>query len=195
MSERVGLFGGSFDPVHIGHQHIVQSFLESDLIDTLWILPTLNPPHKNQQELTEYSIRCEMVKAAFQNWPRVKVSLVEEHLQVPNYTLKTVQYLQDEYPQKKFLLCIGSDSLVQIATWYRYKELLDHCDLLVARRPEYDASEVPPEARVRLVEHQPVSFSSTEIRQRISCGESVSGLVPPEVLEVIEKYGLYNKDH
>ncbi|MEX1136869.1 MAG: nicotinate (nicotinamide) nucleotide adenylyltransferase [Balneolales bacterium] len=191
MSERIGLFGGSFDPVHIGHQKIVNSFLENGKIDELWILPSASPPHKKYRKLTKFSIRCEMVDAAFKNRPGVKVVRLEERLPAPNYTLQTLKHLQGEYPDKKFFLCIGSDSLQQITSWYRYKDLLARCKLLVAKRPDYDVTDVPPEASVHFVDHKPVPFSSSEIREKIGGGEPVDELVPPEVFEIIKKYGLY----
>lgn len=191
MSSRVGLFGGSFDPVHFGHQQIVRSYLSSGRIDELWILPTASPPHKTNRDVTGYGLRCKMVEGAFKNRPGVTVLRIEEQLPAPNYTLKTVEYFQEKYPDTRFLLCIGSDSLQQFTSWHRYRELLEKCELLVAKRPDYEAPEIPPESVVHFADHRPVSISSTEIRKKIAAGESVDSLVPPEVLEIIDSHGLY----
>ncbi|MEX0779210.1 MAG: nicotinate (nicotinamide) nucleotide adenylyltransferase [Balneolales bacterium] len=190
MSKKVGLFGGSFDPVHNGHQKIAASYLASGKIDVLWVVPSASPPHKSRH-LTDFDIRCEMLDAAFNNRAGVEVVRIEESLPAPNYTLRTVKHLKDEYPTIKFFLCIGSDSLRQITTWYHYRELLSHCELLVAKRPDYDVSDIPPEASVHFVNHEPVPFSSSEIRSRISERQTVNDMVPAEVSEIIEKIELY----
>ena len=107
MSKRIGLFGGSFDPVHFGHQKIVKSFLESGRLDALWVLPTASPPHKSDKALTPYPIRYQMAEAAFRGWTGVENSRVEEDLPFPNYTLQTVRYLKKMYPDNTFVLCMG----------------------------------------------------------------------------------------
>lgn len=195
MSERIGLFGGSFDPVHRGHQKIIRSFLESGKIDAIWVLPLASPPHKKNRELSDFNIRFKMAEGAFANLPGVLVVRFEERLPYPNYTLRTLNYLQAEYPGNEFYLCIGSDSLQNITSWYKYDQLLTQCKLLVARRPASEIATIPPEASVHFVEHELVSYSSSEIRKKISKGEPVGDMVPADVLEIIEEHGLYRYEN
>ncbi|MEX2640744.1 MAG: nicotinate (nicotinamide) nucleotide adenylyltransferase [Balneolales bacterium] len=191
--QRIGLFGGSFDPVHSGHRKMTTSFLNSGRIDRLWILPSASPPHKGHKDLAPYGLRCKMVEAAFLNWPDVKVVRIEEQLPAPNYTLHTVRRLKHDYPDARFLLCLGSDSLQQITSWYRYRELFGECRLLVAKRPGVHLISIPDEASVDFVDHEPVSISSSEVRSMIGRGEPVGDLLPPEVVKIIDAAGLYRR--
>ena len=101
---RIGLFGGTFDPVHNGHISIVRSFLQSGYIDELWILLTPVPPHKLNKEHVSYEHRKEMLHLAFQDIDRVRISTIEQTLPKPSYTVQTVTHLAQKYPEDEFLL-------------------------------------------------------------------------------------------
>ncbi len=193
--QTIGLLGGSFDPVHNGHISIAQSFLNSGLISELWILLTPDPPHKKENELNAYRERMEMLKAAFRTMIRVRVSDLEATLPRPSYTVQTLEYLQEKYPQKTFYLCLGEDSLRDFKQWKDWEKILDYCELLVARRPNTKAKqrELGPKlaSRTHFIDHQPIETSSTEIRNRISEGKDISHLVPQEVKKIIEQKNLY----
>ena len=165
---RIGIMGGSFDPPHNGHIAIARSFLESDLIDELWILPAPDPPHKRDQTLSAFSVRYKLAELAFSELKLVRVLAVEDQLPKPSYSVRTVNYLQNAHPQADFYLCIGSDSALQFHRWFRFEQILDMVGLLVAARPGFDIQDLDPRvsAKVTLVNHEPTGESSTEIRER-----------------------------
>ncbi len=189
--KRIGLFGGSFDPVHNGHIEAVGSFLNSNLVDEVWILLTPDPPHKAEQKKTDFKHRYEMLKLAFQESDRIKISDVEKELPKPSYTLQTIHHLKFQHPDYTFFLCVGEDSLQSFHKWYKYDEILKECSLMVVDRPGSDHSRVDPEIleRTIFVAHQPMDISSTEIRET-SDFSSLQDL-PEEVHNYIQKNKLY----
>lgn len=193
MKKRVGILGGSFDPVHCGHVRIAHSFLTAGLIDTLLILLSPYPPHKQNRKQAPFSHRYEMLKLAFENMEKVEISDLEQKLDKPSYTLHTIEHLQKENPDTLYYLCLGEDSLQYFNEWHKYREILEKVDLLVAERPGFDKSSVE-EAILEhavFVEHEPYPISSTEIRK--SKGE-IKDHLPGSVAGYIEKKNLYGTD-
>lgn len=190
--------GGTFDPVHNGHAAIAKSFLKSGYIDELWIILTPRPPHKPGEEVTAYHHRLEMLKLAFEDWDRVVLSEIERELPEPSYTIQTLEHLASAFPDYSFILCIGSDSLRQFREWHRWRDILDMCELLVARRP--DAERVSTgyeeiEEKSHYISHEPVEISSTEIREMISGNKKIpGGLLPEQVYRYIRNQNLYTNN-
>lgn len=193
MSRHIGLFGGTFDPVHNGHLSIAHSFLESNLIDELWVLLTPYPPHKNQNQ-TAYDIRLRMLQKAFAGIQNLSITTIENELPKPSYSVQTIRHLKQKYPGHTYLYCMGEDSLVHFHTWKYYEEILEECELMVARRPGETHREVENKIlqHTHFVDHTPLDISSSEIRNKIARGNSISDLVPEEVVKVIEKEQLYS---
>lgn len=189
----IGLLGGTFDPVHNGHLSIAKSFIESGLIAELWILLTPDPPHKKENALNAYEERMEMLRAAFRSMEGVRISDLEKNLPRPSYTVQTLEYLQEKYPQKTFYLCLGEDSLRNFKQWKNWKKILDCCELLVAQRPSDEQPKFDSKvlSKANFVDHQPVEVSSTEIRNRVSKGKDIAHFVPAEVERIIEQKNLY----
>lgn len=190
--EAIGIFGGSFNPVHNGHLAIARSFLDSGYISGLWVLLTPDPPHKKGEKLVSYNLRFRMLQEVFEEWEQVRVSDLETDLPKPSYTLQTLQHLTEEYPDKSFYLCIGGDSARHFKKWHRWREILSYCDLLVARRSseKLDLAEEVSE-NTHIIDHEPVPISSTEIRNKVSEGADISELVPSEVEDIIRTHNLY----
>tara|TARA_R110002096_G_scaffold231766_9_gene421559 strand:+ start:820 stop:1398 length:579 start_codon:yes stop_codon:yes gene_type:complete len=190
--KKVGLFGGTFDPVHNGHISIARSFIDSGNIEELWILLTPNPPHKIDGDQVKYTTRLSMLKKAFEGID-VSILTIENDLPKPSYTFQTIRYLKKEYSNYVFYFCMGEDSLAQFHTWKFFKEILEEADLLVAKRPGNEHKKVLPEilSQTTFVSHLPVPISSSEIRTAVAKGNDVKTLVPPEVLELIVKEHLY----
>lgn len=193
MPIRIGLFGGTFDPVHRGHVSIAESFLNSSFIDELWILLTPFPPHKQGNGHTLYELRQEMLKAAFTGIESIQILTVENELPKPSYTINTIRYLKELYPEKEFYFCMGEDSLTGFHTWKFHEEILEEATLLVADRPEYDRTLVAEYIlnKTTFVTHEPLSISSSEIKERIRNKESIETFVPDEVLKLITSQKLY----
>lgn len=189
----IGLYGGTFDPVHNGHISAVNSFLRSGKIDSLWILLNPAPPHKPDETFVPYSYRLSMLNEAFKSNKEAKISDLETQLPAPTYTVQTVRYLTSKYPRYEFCLCIGYDSYVTFHHWHEWEKILEFCNLLVVRRPDYEGKR--PNQKVAdhstFVEHQPVEVSSSEIRDKIEAGENINKLVPQNVLRIIEDHKLY----
>lgn len=193
MSKSIGLFGGTFDPVHNGHLSIARSFLDSGLIDELWVLLTPNPPHKENNQ-TPYEIRLKMLQKAFEGMNQVTINTIENELPKPSYSVQTIRYLKSEFPETTFFFCMGEDSLAQFNSWKFYTEILDECELLVARRPGVTHEDVEDQVlrRTHFVDHTPKDISSSGIKELVSAGKSIDGLVPESVAKIIEKEQLYS---
>ncbi|SMO36598.1 nicotinate (nicotinamide) nucleotide adenylyltransferase [Gracilimonas mengyeensis] len=194
MARSVGLFGGTFDPVHNGHLAIAKAFLDSPHIDELWVLLTPYPPHKQNDQQSHYKMRLNMLEAAFADFTKVKISTIENELPKPSYTVQTVRYLKKEHPETTFYFCMGEDSLAQFHTWKHHEQILEECDLLVAHRPGESHDDVDPDilSKVHFVDHQPLEAASSDIRKRKREGISISGYVPEKVLAIIKKNQLYS---
>ncbi|WP_421774637.1 nicotinate (nicotinamide) nucleotide adenylyltransferase [Gracilimonas sp.] len=194
MSARIGLFGGTFDPVHNGHISIARSFLQSDLIDELWILLTPHPPHKSGEFQTAYELRFKMLKKVFSGEKKVFIKTIENELPKPSYSVQTIRYLKEHHSDNTYFYCMGEDSLVQFHTWKYYEEILEECKLLVAQRPGESHEEVAENIlkRAHFIDHTPLDVSSSEIRENVANGVSIIDQVPKEVIKVIEKEQLYS---
>ncbi|MEX1062044.1 MAG: nicotinate (nicotinamide) nucleotide adenylyltransferase [Balneolaceae bacterium] len=189
MVERIGIFGGAFNPVHNGHLSVASSFLESNLIHSLWLIPTADPPHKTDS-LAPFRHRLKMLEIAFYDWDRIEINDLESRLENPSYTLRTVTHLQDSYDDRLFYLCMGEDSLSRFSGWYKYEELLQRACLLVAERPGYDKRAVPEKIlnRTIFVEHEPVDISSTDIRKTNTGGDESGADTGKKLPDSIHQY-------
>jgi nicotinate-nucleotide adenylyltransferase len=188
--KRIGIFGGSFDPVHNGHIESVQSFLNSGLIDEVWVLLTPDPPHKSGRMMAPFSDRIQMLHLAFGDHKDVTISDVEKSLPSPSYSLQTVRHLKNHYPGFTFFLCLGGDSLAEFHTWYRYREILKECSLMAVLRPGFSREGISNEIleKTVFVDHKPVRASSTQVRKDAAASDQI---LPAQVKEYIEKHQLY----
>lgn len=193
-SETIGVLGGSFNPVHNGHLAIARSFLASSYISELWVLLTPYPPHKTEQSFVSYELRYQMLQEAFADFDQVKVSDIEKQLTDPSYTVRTLEYLSEQYSDKSFFLCLGSDSAQHFTQWYQWQKILTYCQLLVAGRPSADRIDLPEKViqKVHFVDHQPISVSSTDVRKKASSQRDISGLVPAVIERIIHENNLYH---
>jgi len=192
MRDRIGIFGGSFDPVHNGHISVIKSFLNSNLLDRVSVMLTPYPPHKKSDLQTSYQHRLNMLEIAVKNLEYVSISDLETRLPQPSYTLQTINYLKEIEPDNLFFLCIGEDSIVNFNKWYHFEEILEKVTLVVAERPGFNKRRADPKIleRTIFVEHKPVDISSTEIRENES-GKNENA-VPAEVEMYIQKHSLYS---
>ncbi|MEX0720816.1 MAG: nicotinate (nicotinamide) nucleotide adenylyltransferase [Balneolaceae bacterium] len=194
MAKRIGLFGGTFDPVHKGHQSIAEAFLNSGFIDELWVLLTPYPPHKQTGNKASYEVRLEMLKAAFVGFKNLHIKTIENSLSKPSYSFFTIRYLKSQNPEYTFYFCMGEDSLAQFHQWKFYEEILNECALLVAERPGADHKDVEQKIteKTYFVEHTPLEVSSSHIKQKIKSGKPIDNDVPDSVSDIIEKEQLYS---
>jgi nicotinate-nucleotide adenylyltransferase len=192
VNRSVGVLGGSFDPPHHGHISIAKSFLQSGLIDRLVVIPVFVPPHRSD-DLSGYDIRLRMARAAFNGIAHTEVSDLESRLPVPSYSWNTLMHMKRAAAGSVVRLCVGGDSLAEFTGWYRYKDILEHFDIIVAERPGFSRPVLPSEfsGRVTYIEHEPLQISATGIRRMVSEGVLTGEYTPESVMKIISEEGLY----
>ncbi|MDE2826221.1 MAG: nicotinate (nicotinamide) nucleotide adenylyltransferase [Bacteroidota bacterium] len=195
----VGIFGGSFDPPHIAHSRIAEFARSNYGLELILWVPAYDPPHKSQNQLTQYQSRLGMVGAAVADHGYFRVSDIESAIERPTYTIRMLDALRERYPDAEFYLILGSDSLKQFQTWFRPDVIAQRVRLLVYPRAGHPVAETDlPEylrGRVQFMEAPEIAISAEDIRSRFSGGQSVRHLVSDDVLSYISKnrlYGGYN---
>lgn len=192
-SSRVGLFGGTFDPIHRAHLEVArQSLIQMDL-DKVILIPSKHPPHKDEKGLTGAELRYRMVELAIEGREAMEVSSVEIEREGPSYTVDTLKEMEKIFDEIMFI--VGADNLINIKTWKQPEELLQMCPFVVAPRGGVLKKDFKDEIfegkDLRFLDMSEISLSSTEIRERIADEQAVDGLVPGKVLDLIEEKGLY----
>lgn len=201
---RVGIIGGSFDPVHLGHLMIARDAAEHLDLSEIMFMPAACPPHKRNIRQVEATHRLNMLRLAVGMDERFYASDLEIRRGGVSYTVDTVAELRAAQPDTDWFLIIGSDTLVELHTWHRVDELLEMCTVATLLRPGIDSAELirqrielQEESREKLMAHvisaHQMNISSTEIRQRISAGEPIDKLVPEAVAAYILEHGLYRQ--
>lgn len=198
---RLGVFGGTFDPPHLGHLILAAEARDQlHLERVLWVL-TPNPPHKQGQPLTPLALRLKMVQAAIAEEPAFVLSRVDIERPGPHYALDTVRRLRAAHPQDTLVYLLGEDSLVDLPTWHRPAAFVAACDEIgVMRRPgvhtDLDAAlDALPglRQRVRFMDAPLLEIAARDIRQRVAAGRHVRYFLPPAVYAIIKREQLYQK--
>jgi nicotinate-nucleotide adenylyltransferase len=189
---RVGLYFGSFNPIHHGHLLIANYILQHAQLDQVWfVVSPQNPLKRSVSLLNEYH-RLHLVRLAVEGEARLRASEIEFKLPKPSYTVDTLAYLQEKYPAEEFSIIMGSDSFQNLPKWKNYQWLLANYPIYVYRRPEHEILSVYPGAKaVEILDAPLLPISSTEIRAKLKAGQSVRYLLPDAVLAEIEKSGYY----
>ena len=193
---RIGIFGGSFDPIHIGHAIIAQHVISSGAVDRLWFMVSpLNPLKVGKERQVADTDRLRMVEMVSHPMEGVETSAFEFTMPKPSYTIDTLNALQAKFPEDEFYLLIGADNWVVFGKWRNNEEILSKYHLLIYPRLGYEVN-IPEELkeRVQLIDAPIIELSSTEIRERLAKGLSVRYYVPDEVLAFIERKQLYTKE-
>lgn len=189
--ERVGVFGGTFDPIHSGHLISAQAALEELNLDRVLFVPAAISPHKTDvPPIVSAKDRLEMMRLAIDGEPRFSIDDRELLREGPSYTIDTMRSLLGDYPGVRFIYLIGADNVRQLATWHEISELKNLVDFAVFTRSK---GEVVPEEEFLLV-HRIIDISSTEIRERLAKGKSVRYFLPSAVYDYIMSFALY-KSH
>jgi nicotinate-nucleotide adenylyltransferase len=198
---KIGVFGGTFDPVHVGHLILAERCREEAGLDQVWFLPSYAPPHKQGQPITRFELRCDMLALALTGQPAFRVEPIEKELPPPSYTARTLAELRGRHPEHTFALIVGGDSLHDLPTWYEPRRVVEQAELVAVPRPgallpsaaEVAAKVGVPAERVRLtvVDCPQVDVSSRDVRKRVGEGKSVRFLVPRAVEEYVRERKLY----
>ncbi|MDX1665735.1 MAG: nicotinate (nicotinamide) nucleotide adenylyltransferase [Saprospiraceae bacterium] len=189
--KKIGLFFGSFNPVHVGHMIIANFMATRTDLDQVWIVVSPQNPLKEKDSLASDYDRLHLVRLAIGDNPRLQASDIEFGLPKPSYTIDTLTHLREKYPQKQFCLIMGGDNLATIHKWKNYKLLLANYEIYVYRRPSYDAGQYENRPGIRFFEAPLMQISASYIRRCIAQGLSVRYLLPDPVYEYLADSNLY----
>ncbi|MBQ4276726.1 MAG: nicotinate-nucleotide adenylyltransferase [Bacteroidaceae bacterium] len=183
---RIGIYGGTFNPIHIGHTSLAQSLIEQRLVDEVWLMVSPQNPMK-QPSADDYQHRINMANLATQGMPHIRVSDFERNLPLPSYTITTLNTLSTTYPQHQFTLIIGADNWQRFPQWYHADEIISRYHLLIYRRPGYniEPQSLPPTAHI--VDTPLYDVSSTDIRNH-----KKQKMISPDVRRYIKTHHLYS---
>jgi nicotinate-nucleotide adenylyltransferase len=193
MSEKqkIGLFFGSFNPIHIGHLIIANAMAENTDLKKVWLVVSPQNPLKPSKGLLHEFDRYDMAKAAVADHYKIEVSDVEFHLPKPSYTIHTLAHLHEKHPDRDFKVIVGEDNLESFAKWKNYEQILEHYGLYVYPRPHVTNSDFKRHPNVKLVEAPLLDVSATYIRDCIKNNKSIRYLVPESVETMIRLKGFY----
>ena len=201
--KKIGIMGGTFDPIHVGHLILGEQAYEQLGLDEVWFMPSGNPPHKKEREGRATDMeRVEMVRCAIAGNPHFFLSLAEMDTDGYSYTYRTLETLKREHPDTDYYFIIGADSLFNLHTWKNPERICKSCIMVVASRNHASAEKLLKEMRMAsqkyrghflLLETMNVDVSSQELRKWIQEGKSIRYYVPDPVIDFIEKKGIYKR--
>ena len=198
---RIGIFGGTFDPVHLGHLILAEQCRDQAKLDEVWFLPSYRPPHKAEAGITRFEHRCDMLALALAGHPGFRVNPIEKELPPPSYTAETLRELRERHPGDEFFLLLGADSAADLPGWYEPRRVIEQAGLVVVPRPGTmmvtaellaDALGLDPGAlRMRVVACPDIDIASRDLRRMAATGHSIRYLVPRSVEEYVRERKLY----
>jgi nicotinate-nucleotide adenylyltransferase len=189
---KIGLFFGSFNPIHMGHMIIANIMAENTDLKKVWFVVSPQNPFKPSKGLLHEFDRYDMVKAAIADNYKLEATDAEFHLPKPSYTIHTLAYLTEKHPEKEFKLIIGEDNLAGFTRWKNYQQILDHHGLYVYPRPNAQPSELKTHPNVTIVQAPLLDISATYIRECIRNKKSIRYMVPESVETMIRVKGFYS---
>jgi nicotinate-nucleotide adenylyltransferase len=190
---KIGLFFGSFNPVHIGHMAIANYMVEFTDIDRLWFVVSPQNPFKRRSSLLADQLRLEMVRLAINDDPRFNPCDIEFRLPKPSYTIDTLTYLEEKHPTCEFVLIMGADGLPTFNKWKNYRLIEERYSRYVYPRPGFDIHNVDKYPNTLIVPAPIIEISSTFIREAIKDGHDISFFLPAEVSKFINDMNLFKK--
>ena len=192
---KIGLYFGTFNPIHIGHLIIANHMAEYSGLNQIWMVVTPHNPLKKKENLLDDYKRLNLVALATEDFPKIKPSDIEFKLAQPNYTVHTLAHLHDKFPQHEFSLIMGEDNLKSLHKWKNYDVILQNHDIYVYPRisTETENLEFKNHPRIHLIDAPIVEISSTFIRESIQNKKNIQPLIPYKVWEYIDYNNLYKK--
>ena len=186
---KIGLFFGTFDPIHVGHLKIALRLLKTHLVNQVWFVVTPISPFKIDQQLSSKEHRLNMVSLALEEYNNLMPSAVEFELETPNYTSDTLRHIKSKYSNYQFVILMGSDNYLNINKWKDYEYILDNFQICIYDRPGH---KVATDKNIIYIEGKYLNISSSQIRNDIS-SLSIHILLNRKVLEYIKQHSLYHK--
>ena len=196
--KKIGLFFGSFNPIHIGHLILGNYILENSDMEELWFVVSPQNPFKDKKSLLKDHNRVDMVQLAIKNYPKMRASNVEFSLPTPSYTIDTLTYLQEKHPDYSFSLIMGEDNLKSLHKWKNYELLLKNHQIIVYPRilgedisTPLNVTELKNHENIHQIDAPIIELSATEIRNMIKEGKNTRPMLPPEVFEYLDGSSFY----
>ncbi|MCX8532067.1 nicotinate (nicotinamide) nucleotide adenylyltransferase [Chryseobacterium luquanense] len=192
--KKIGLFFGSFNPIHIGHLILANYILENSDMDELWFVVSPQNPFKEKKSLLNDHNRLDMVELAIKSYPEMRASNIEFSLPTPSYTIDTLTYLKEKHPDYSFSLIMGEDNLGSLHKWKNAELLVENHHIIVYPRVFNDDkkdSEYLKHENISLIKAPVIELSATEIRNMIKQGKNVRPMLPPEVFEYLDGSSFY----
>lgn len=189
---KIGLFFGSFNPIHIGHLIIANHILNQDIIEKIWFIVSPQNPLKEKNTLLRDQNRLQMVRVATEDDNRIKVSDIEFHLSPPSYTVNTMAYLVEKHPTNEFSIIMGSDSFQNLYRWKNFETLVQNHEIIIYKRGGFNIDN-ELNAKIKIVDAPLLDITATEIRELVKAGKSIRYMVPDKVREEIASGGYYRK--
>lgn len=189
---KIGIFGGTFDPLHIGHLIAAERVYDELKLDQIWFLVSHIPPHKLDHPPTAAEDRAEMVRRSISPYPQFRLCLAELEREGPSYTMETMEQLMGEYPNHAFYFIMGADMVDYLPKWHRFEELVEKVRIVALQRPGFRLPEhVTWAEKITFVPMPQLEISSSDIRRFLAEGKSIRFLVPDPVERYIREKGLY----
>lgn len=193
---KIGLFFGSFNPIHIGHLILANYILEKSDMDQVWFVVSPQNPFKEKKSLLKDYNRLDMVNLALTNYPKMRASNVEFSMPKPSYTTDTLAYLKEKFPENSFALIMGEDNLKSLHKWKNAENLIENNQIIVyPRKVETEAAaEKNPyldHKNIHLIDAPILELSATQIREMIKAHQNVRPMLPPEVFEYLDGSNFY----
>lgn len=192
-AKKIGLYFGTFNPIHVGHLTIANYMVEYSDLDEVWMVVTPHNPHKKKKTLLDDIHRLTMVRIALEDYSKLKASNIEFDLPQPNYTVNTLAYLEEKYPENSYGLIMGEDNLKSFHKWKNYEEILNRYELFVYPRiSEGEAeSKFDNHPNIHKVDAPIMELSSTFIRKAIKDGKNIRPMLPQNVWEYLDEMSFY----
>ena len=191
--KKIGLYPGTFNPIHYGHITLVDYFINNTELDEVWVVLTPQNPFKKSNDLIKDNYRLEMANKIFNHLINIKVSNIEFQLEKPNYTIDTINRLLEDYPKNQFTLLIGEDNLANFHQWKDYSKILDLVNIFVYPRTKKNAIDkgIISNSKIMILDAPQIKVSSEEIREKMKEGSDIQSYLPKEVYSYIIEKNLY----
>lgn len=189
----IGLFFGSFNPVHIGHLALANYMISFTDMEQVWLVISPHNPLKNKSGLLNQNDRLHLVNLALDFHPKIKASHIEFNLPQPSYTINTLAHLKEKFPKNKFSLIMGQDNLATFDKWKNYEEILKHHHIYVYPRVKSGPSKFDSHPHIHITEAPIMEISSTFIRNSIKEKKNIQFFMHPKVWEYVDTMNLYKK--